>query len=201
MFNSLNFIVFSFSSSKFAWGGKFSPRRKLIAATPSQSSVGEKTIHRLKKLDPQIYRDTLSRGLTSRIVKYHDTSEAKSKPLINPTYNRVGDFPIVHLDKKEISLKPLQQNGSGTSKVNIGPPIRTNNPVSARSMIFRTGKNYGDIQPTTNGQLVVPRENEPLAPHTSEYEISPTRSVLDALKEISRKRIHCDVSIFILEFD
>lgn len=38
------------------------------------------------------------------------------------------------------------------------------------------------------------RENEPLAP-TSEYDNTsvPTRSVLDALKEISRKRIHCEV--------
>lgn len=165
-----------------------------MTAVPPSHNSADKTINRPKKLDAQIYRDTQSRGLTSRIVKYHETSEAKSKPLINPTYNRVGDFPIVHLNKKEINLKPFQHNDSTASKVNIGPPIRTNNPISARSMIFRTGKNYGDTLPATNGHLVTPRENEPLAPHTSEYEMSPTRSVLEALKEISRKRIHCDVS-------
>lgn len=192
--SDVNFSCDFIFSSKFAWGAKFTPRPRQKLTAPTHNSA-DKTVNRPKKLDAQIYRDTQSKGLTSRIVKYHETNEAKSKPLINPTYNRVGDFPIVHLDKKNISLKPSQQNGSATSKVNIGPPIRTNNPTSARSMIFRTGKNYGDTPPVvTNGHLVTPSENEPLALHTNDYEISPTRSVLDALKEISRKRIHCDVS-------
>lgn len=47
--------------------------------------------------------------------------------------------------------------------------------------------NNGTHSPATN-------ENEPLVSHEGEYETAPTRSVLDALKEISRKRIHCEVS-------
>lgn len=152
---------------------------------------------RPKKLDSKIFRDTQSKGLASRIVKYYEANEAKAKPVINQIYNRVGDFPIVHLDKKEIKLNPTQQNGSIASKGTIASPVRSSNPTNIRSMIFRTGKNYGDSQisaSTTSNAITASRENVPLASHTNEYESSPTRSVLDELKEISRKRIHCDVS-------
>lgn len=161
---------------------------------------------RPKKLDPQIYRDTQSNGLASRIVKYFEASEAKTRPIANRTYNRPGDFPIVNLDRNGISINPRQTNGPTISKINVAPPIATNNQATARLAIFRTGKNYGETMPiaqsTTSANSVrtatmqltdTTRENEPIVSTSSDYESNPTRSVLDALKEISRKRIHCDV--------
>lgn len=174
----------------------------------------EKSINspRPKALDAKIYRDTLSSGLTSRVNKYAETSTAKSRPIANRTYSRPGDFPIVNLEKSEINIKPRQTNGATIAKIGVGAPLRLNNQASIRSTIFRTGKNYGDTAPITaannidvtnigsssassNGSGGASCDDEPIVPTSSEYDANPTRSSLDALVEISRKRTHYDVSI------
>lgn len=169
----------------------------------------------LSKLDPQVYLDTQSNGFASRVVKYHEASEAKTRGIANKTYRRLGDFPIVNLDKSEISLNQKQANTPKVAKINIAPPINLV-CASARSTIFRTGKNYGDSYPIGPIGKIGPIEgrkplrappappapssaqDEPIVPITNEYDSAPARSSLEALKEISRKRIHCDVRIFIL---
>lgn len=165
---------------------------------------------RPRALDAKIYRDTQSNGLASRINKYKEESAAKSRPIANRSYSRPGDFPIVNLEKSEISIKPRQTNGSAIAKIGVGAPLQLSNQATIRSAIFRTGKNYGDTLPipaannigvagtsgaTSNGNGSTSRDDEPIVPTIGEYDANPTRSVLDALVEISRKRTHCDVSI------
>lgn len=158
----------------------------------------------LNKLDPQVYLDTQSNGFASRVVKYHEASEAKTRDIANKTYRRLGDFPIVNLDKSEINLNRKQANAPKVSKINIAPPINLVS-ASARSTIFRTGKNYGDSYSIGPIGKIGPIEgrkpirtsisqDEPIVPSTTDYDDGSARSSLEALKEISRKRIHCDVS-------
>lgn len=172
------------------------PPPKRVPSTPST----------MKKLDPQIYLDTQSNGFASRVVKYHEASEAKTREIANKSYRRLGDFPIVNLDKSEISLNQKQANAPKVSKINIAPPINLVS-ASARSAIFRTGKNYGDSYPLGPVGKIGPIEgrqpirasishDEPIVPSTNDYDGGSARSSLEALKEISRKRIHCDVSHF-----
>lgn len=171
------------------------PPPKRNALTPTTKS--------LNKLDPQVYWDTQSNGFASRVVKYHEASEAKTRDITNKSYRRLGDFPIVNLDKSEISLNQKQANAPKVSKINIAPPINLVS-ASARSAIFRTGKNYGDSYPMGPIGKIGPIEgrkpirtsisqDEPIVPSTSDYDGGSARSSLEALKEISRKRIHCDV--------
>lgn len=200
--------IFSKTTLK-TWDGKGIPHEanSNLASTTTMSPItsSPRIVTRPRTLDAQIYRDTQSSGLASRVVKYFENSEKKLRPIANRAYSRPGDLPIVNLDKNEITLSPRQSNGPKVAKINIGPPLRLNNQVSARSAIFRTGKNYGDnlpftreghsnTQSTTTLSRNVTHDNEPIASTSQEYDTNPTRSVLDALKEISRKRIHCDVS-------
>lgn len=59
------------------------------------------------KIDPQVYTDTKSKGLTSRLVKYYENGNNKygvtEKVIGNKTYKKFGDFPIVHIKKKDLS--------------------------------------------------------------------------------------------------
>lgn len=198
------------------WGGKYTPRnRKMSSVQPQQSPNGlNKSIHspRPRALDARIYCDTQSNGLAQRIDAYVKTTAAKSRPIANHAYSRPGDFPIVNLEKNEISIKPRQTSGTPFAKIGIGAPLQMNNQASIRSTIFRTGKNYGDAAPimpeknigvagtsggsaSSNGNSSTSRDDEPIVPTSGEYDATPTRSVLDELVEISRKRTHCDVSI------
>lgn len=186
-----------------------SPAQQQSSPNATQKTV---SVQRPKALDAKVFRDIQSTGFASRIVKYGETSEPKSRPIANRTYNRPGDFPIVNLEKNEISIKPRPTNGSTIAKIGVGAPLRLNNQASIRSTIFRTGKNYGDTTPiaTNNSGASIAgtssngngpstsRDDEPIVAISSDYEPNPTRSVLDALVEISRKRTACDVSsIFI----
>lgn len=167
----------------------------------------------LSKLDPTVYLDTQSNGFASRVVKYYEASEAKSRPISNQSYRRPGDFPIVNLEKSELSLNQRKENIPKISKLNIAPPINLVSHASARSAIFRTGKNYGEtIGPivkgnndsnntTSSNKSADPlpsaaAHDEPIVSNESDYNAASARSSLDALKEISRKRIRCEVSFF-----
>lgn len=156
------------------------------------------------KLDPQVYLDTQSNGFASRVVKYHEATESKGREIANKAYRRPGDLPIVNLDKSELNLNQKQANAQKVSKINIAPPINlvSASNASARSTIFRTGKNYGDSYPIGKLGPIEGRKpikatlphDEPIVHTTNDYESASFRSSLEALKEISRKRIHCDVS-------
>lgn len=173
------------------------------SGTPSTKRNSSSKLN-LSKLDPQVYLDTQSNGFASRVVKYHEASEARTREISNKAYRRPGDFPIVNLDKSEISLNKKQANEPKISKINISTPVNliAASSLSERSVIFRTGKNYGDNYPTDKIGPIEGRKpikpaisrDEPIVLANNDYDNTPTRSSLEALKEISRKRIHCDVS-------
>lgn len=181
--------------SKF--GLRSNPNSPTLTPPPKRNAINPTT----NKLDPQIYLDTQSNGFASRVVKYHEASEVKTRGVPNKTYRRLGDFPIVNLDKSEINLNRKHENVAKVSKLRIAPPINLVS-ASARSTIFRTGKNYGDSFPIGPIGKIGPLESrnpirspdEPIVPSTNDYDSGPACSSLEALKEISRKRIHCDVS-------
>lgn len=176
------------------WGGRYTPKNKRTEESTETEAPSPKTIvTRPKCIDPQTYIDTKSPGLASRVVKYYEEGQRKTRALINPLYTRIGDFPIVNLDKNKYKLKVKMTPTTS----NITPSFRPNYMMQSRASIMSGSRmNGNETAVYTNGTHpnAHRNENEPLVSHAAEYETAPTRSVLDALKEISRKRIHCDVS-------
>lgn len=206
----LNMFPF-FCRAKSNWSERSSALGKQLSPILAQNLSPIRTPNRVnlkpKNLNTQIYRDIQSNGLASRIVKYHEEAEAKTRPIVNRTYARPGDFPIVNLERSDIVINPRIENNPKVAKLSIGSTVHFNNQAStsARSMIFRTGRNYGDgdhlnADKTLSSPSISTKErdNEPIVSAINDYDSNPTRSVLDALKEISRKRIHCDVSNFFI---
>lgn len=215
--NHSQWTIFSLGiicSPSFLWGGKYTPRNNKpgsVQSHPSPSALNRSMPSpRLSSLDSKTHRDTLSHGLVSRINKYQELSAQKSRPISNRTYSRQGDFPNVILEKSAISIKPQHASSPTIARIGVGAPLRLSNQASSRSSIFSTGKNYGDTAPivpaktvgaagtsgaaTSNGNAATSRDDEPIVPTGGEYDTNPTRSVLDELVEISRKRTRCDVS-------
>lgn len=135
---------------------------------PSNSSLTPKR----SAIDAQTYVDVQSNGLTQRIVRY-DEENRKTPTVFNRVYKRVGDFPIVHLDKPKLVLTPKRSIGHLPI---IGQPDPYVNRANIRAEILRNGT----MMPTVSLDR---REN-----------VDNVLDPLDALKEISRKRIHCEVS-------
>lgn len=117
-------------------------------------------------------------------------------------YNRPGEFPVVHFKKSELTYSRPRRSLVNSPKIKIPAPGLFNfcfggffllfffqildtsiYQTSTRSEILRTGSLLS--KPLGQGtHQELNREHESMAP-------------LDALKEISRKRIHCDVSVLI----
>ncbi|XP_058824964.1 mucin-2 [Topomyia yanbarensis] len=147
-------------------------------------------------IDPKIYTDAQSRGLVNRLVKYHDKTQSplNRSQSVTSLYSKPGQFPVVHLKKTEIKYSPRRNNSSITS-VRIAPPEKSVFQANTRSNILRAGSLLIPAEPhlkmarTQQHEDEIDAENRVIAPST-ELEAAPTRSVLDALKEISRKRIN-----------
>ncbi|XP_037923664.1 mucin-5AC [Hermetia illucens] len=178
--------------SKFPWGGKMSPAKS--SAGTSNGSILQKSVPKvaspMRKIDPRVYTDVQSKGLASRIVKYHENSSKLNRSMsVGNLYSKPGQFPVVHLKKAEVQVNPRRTPSLST--VRIAPPEKSLYQVSTRSSIFRTGS----ITPAVAGIGKLDeresRDNRPIVP-PAENDVNPTRSVLDALKEISRKRINSD---------
>lgn len=206
-----------FYRPRFPWGGRFlfGSRKKTEEKseppcapprpqTPPPNRVSKKS----SAIDRQTYIDTQSPGLASRVVKYYEESQEKQRQLTNPLYTRFGDLPLAYAKP---GTKPIQRMAAAVkSTVNVVPSPPRNNymGMEARAMIMSTGR-IGCPVSTANGSASndattyqnaantggrpanLPNENEPLVTHDDEYSSAPTRSSLDALHEISRKRIHC----------
>lgn len=189
------------SPKRFPWGGRYTSlfRRKQCDSPTSPAPSPKRTPKRSSVIDAQTLLDAQSPGLAFRANKYYEESHQKSpRPLINPRYTRIGDFPIVNLDKdKHKRVIQVQPSQSTAITTRITPPVRSNYFMQSRAEIMSGGRSAmstTDSQTYKNGSHTPANENEPLVSHEGEYETAPTRSVLDALKEISRKRIHCEVS-------
>ncbi|KAJ6633812.1 Nuclear pore complex protein NUP98A, partial [Pseudolycoriella hygida] len=130
-------------------------------------------------IDAKTYVDAQSNGLTSRIVRYDEESKQMGRTF-NRLYKRPGDFPIVHLDKPKLILNPQRSVANPSKMARIGQPDPINYQTNIRAEILR------------NGMLMpqVPADRHEDADGTL-GRVDP----LDALKEISRKRIHCEDTV------
>lgn len=190
------------SRSKFNWGeGKISPRnnshRNNSNSIVDQSNSNSKSSNGLptkdwmspiSRIDPRTYVDIHSNGLASRIVKYHDNSARLNRSLsMNNLYNKPGQFPVVHLKKNEQQYKAKKTKT--LSMTRIAAPEKSAFHGNTLSSILRSGSIVG----LQKSDEEISRENRPiLHPPPSENDMAPTRSVLEVLKEISRKRINSD---------
>ncbi|XP_055641898.1 nuclear envelope pore membrane protein POM 121 isoform X2 [Toxorhynchites rutilus septentrionalis] len=172
---------------------KRKPTSPLLSSKTNFKSSGSLTTTGLSRIDPQVYTDAQSRGLVNRLVKYHDKSQStlnRSQSMTN-LYTKPGQFPVVHLRKTEIKYSP-RRNSSITS-VRIAPPEKSVFQANTRSNILRAGSllvpSENHLKASRAQEDETDSENKVIAP-TAEVETAPTRSVLDALKEISRKRIN-----------
>lgn len=143
-----------------------------LPSSMSSYSSGRNTI------DAQTYVDAQSNGLTKRIVRY-DEENKKTPKLYNRIYKRPGDFPIVHLDKPKLVLTPKRSFANPPKMPRIGQPDPSINRTNVRAEILRNG--------TMMPQISIDRRED-----VDSVRVDP----LDALKEISRKRIHCEVSVY-----
>nr|XP_022908146.1 uncharacterized protein PB18E9.04c-like [Onthophagus taurus] len=145
------------------------PNRPTSTPKPQSSPLTKSSKHNYSNL--VAYTDAKSPGLSSRIVQYSNETRDNQTLTHQTRYGSPGIFPVVHFFKKDvpvISPKP--------KKVMVrlaSPDVHWYN---------KTKFNKPNINETRNGHHT-PQVN------SSETE---TRSVLDALREISRKRIHTD---------
>ncbi|XP_044750718.1 nuclear pore complex protein DDB_G0274915-like [Coccinella septempunctata] len=117
------------------------------------------------------YIDTKSPGYAGRLVQYNEESSRKQQNTHQEKYGSPGLFPIVHLFKKEVPvISPKLKKGT----VRIGTPESRGCYSQEHNRLLLEG---------------IVRNNSILKEQNTSNEAS-TRSVLDALKEISRKRIH-----------
>ncbi len=139
-------------------------------------------------IDAQTYVDVQSNGLTQRIVRYDEENKKTPSSIFNRAYKRPGDFPIVHLQKPKLVLTPQRSLANPSKMARIGQPDPSINRTNIRAEILR------------NGTMMPPISVDRREDVDSGVRVDP----LDALKEISRKRIHCEVStrsILLLNFD
>lgn len=124
-------ILFVFYS--FRWGS--SPICKSSANlinldSNAEDSIFEKTrIRNISKIDPRIVADVQSKGLASRIVKYHENESRLNRSMsAHNLYSKPGQFPLVTLKKTELPYRATKQNVSMTR---IAPPGKQNIFVKA----------------------------------------------------------------------
>lgn len=133
-----------------------------------------------------MYTDTKSPGLVNRIVQYNNESQSNEAQTHQSKYRSPGQFPIVQLYKKKL---PLLTRTPKRCTVRVAPPdcVTYNSPEGNRILKDTF------VQRAENNN----NNNQQSQPQTTQSETEMyTKSVLDALKEISRKRIHSNVSLY-----
>uniref|UniRef100_A0A336MAT7 CSON014547 protein n=1 Tax=Culicoides sonorensis TaxID=179676 RepID=A0A336MAT7_CULSO len=183
--NSTKLVIGSLGSAQRT-GVKRKPTSPLSSRNAmSKTSLG--TICYNRALDAQTFTDITSKGLTTRLVRYGGNEE-DTRPRQNSlrsAFIKTSPFPVLKLRKQDIKLTP--QRSISLSNVRIAPPEKVIFQPNSRANILRSGSMIS-IQSPSNPPTR--NDNEPLNPTISEPDTNPTRSVLDALKEISRKRIN-----------
>uniref|UniRef100_U5EUL2 Putative nuclear pore complex p54 component sc nup57 n=1 Tax=Corethrella appendiculata TaxID=1370023 RepID=U5EUL2_9DIPT len=194
----------SSSSSRSGAPRQGTPKRKPTSPLFSNRTLSKPSLSLIAydKIDKRVYTDAQSPGLVSRLVKYHEANQKqpinRSSSLTN-LYSKPGQYPIVHLKKNTIR----NINSPTTNTVSrIAPPNKTNyltnsrsNILRSRSLILTPPSSAGAVaatnEPLTKQDAIktTENENEPISHSGPDVEQSP-RNVLEALKEISRKRIN-----------
>ncbi|CAG9854935.1 unnamed protein product [Phyllotreta striolata] len=130
-------------------------------------------------LNVSTFEDVKSPGLASRIVQYNEEAEREKEQrhpsMCQAKYGSLGLFPVVHLFKKKLPI--LEQRPRHVTVRVASPDYTKRIPEYKRKLLDGLIKPSGSIQRGLSNSSIA--ENS-----------TGTRSVLDALKEISRKRIH-----------
>ncbi|XP_039967166.1 nuclear pore complex protein DDB_G0274915 [Bactrocera tryoni] len=184
--------------NQFRWGGSpISQKNRSNSSICLNSSSANKSTAtspqrarlNLSKIDPRTYADVQSRGLVSRIIQYHESSSRlnRSKSTSN-LCSKSGQYSIAPLQKTDLPYRATQQNVAMTR---IAPPKKSIFYGNTLSSLLRSNS----VISVQKSDEEISSENRPiLHPPPTESELAPTRSVLDVLKEISRKRINSDDS-------
>lgn len=183
-----HFLLINFCfTSEFAAGYHHSIKKKTdlsdqSISSPISTSISSSYTPGRSAIDAQTYVDAQSNGFTSRIVRYEEENKKKSK-VYNRMYKRPGDFPIVHLDKPKLILSAKRTIVNPPKIARIGQPDTSIYRANIRAEILRNG--------TLMPQISVDRREDV---DSALVRVDP----LDALKEISRKRIHCEVNKYLI---
>ncbi|ALC45757.1 CG14712 [Drosophila busckii] len=159
----------------------------------SRTSVSKLTRQKLNlsQLDPETFADVHSSGLTSRIVKYQQDQQARANTgglQRSISFNNV--YKPVTQARRTTLAPPLGRKSHlpSIAMTRIAPPERSFYCGNTLPGLLRSNSLVG-VEPSNSEQLL--RENRPIMhPPPLQHESEPTRSVLEELKEISRKRIN-----------
>ncbi|XP_056631168.1 nuclear pore complex protein DDB_G0274915-like [Diorhabda sublineata] len=131
-------------------------------------------------LSVSTFEDAKSPGLVNRIVQYNDEVEKQRRPATHQAkYGTVGLFPIVHLFKNKL---PVLEQKPRRVTIRVATPDKMKHTTEYNRKLLE-----GLVKPSGSNHNISHLNH-------SEHSTS-TRSVLDALKEISRKRIHASEEI------
>ncbi|KAG5883834.1 hypothetical protein JTB14_033755 [Gonioctena quinquepunctata] len=161
-------------------------RRDISRSNSHQNSPGPLLASTKYNINVSTYEDTKTPGLAGRIVQYNEEAERekelKRRPTHQAKYGTVGLFPIVHLFKKK--LPQLEEKPRHVT-------VRIASPDYARHHTQEYNRKLleGIVKPGGGAFGLSQPKNES----------TNTRSVLDALKEISRKRMHANEEVEVYE--
>lgn len=139
-----------------------------------------------------VLTDAQSKGIVRRLISYHEDAQNDLNHRNRYVYNRVGDFPIVHLKKTE-----LKRNLVRSSSVRIAPPSKQNFNREARAAILRSNS----FQLSTLANKVIPVKMRAQDSHSIITNHEPiifnevshsTNNALEDLEKNCRKRINIE---------
>ncbi|XP_065722069.2 putative nuclear envelope pore membrane protein POM 121B isoform X2 [Drosophila suzukii] len=170
--------------------GTRTPERSLMNHTAtSPSSISRQKLN-LSQIDPRTFADVHSSGLASRIVAYHESSLGGRSGLQRSMSASNLYNPLTQPRRAPSSPIPYKSRVPPLSMTQIAPPERSFYSGNTLPSLLRSNSLAGVVQKTSE-QEQLSRENRPiLHPPHPQHESEPTRSVLEELKEISRKRIN-----------
>ena len=119
-------------TNSFSWGSSWSLKARnnsSISLNNTNSSAGcnnrtniclNPKTKNITKIDARIAADVQSKGLASRIVKYHESGTRLNRSMsAHNLYSKPGQFPVVTLKKTEL---PFRATKKELSMIHIPPP-------------------------------------------------------------------------------
>ncbi|XP_017142116.1 nuclear pore complex protein Nup214 isoform X2 [Drosophila miranda] len=160
--------------------------------TASSTTTMSRQKLNLSLMDPKTFADVHSSGLASRIVAYHNDSTVGGRRGLQRSISVSNLYnPLKQPRRTPSSPLPYRPSPPSLSMTRIAPPERSFYCGSSLPGLLRSNSVVGVHKVSNNEHEQLSRENRPiLHPHPPQHESEPTRSVLEELKEISRKRIN-----------
>ncbi|EDV49496.1 mucin-5AC [Drosophila erecta] len=176
--------------SNISRNGSRTPERSLMNRTATSPSAISRQKLNLSQVDPRTFADVHSSGLASRIVAYHESSLGGRSGLQRSMSACNLYNPLTQPRRAPASPMPYRSRAPTLSITQIAPPERSFYSGNTLPSLLRSNSLAGVVQKASE-QEQLSRENRPIMhPPHPQHESEPTRSVLEELKEISRKRIN-----------